>query len=192
MSNVFVISDLHFSHEAVLRFCPEERPFKTTEQMNEVLIDNWNRTVTKRDTVWVLGDVSFAKTWEETADLLDQLKGNKNLILGNHDLRVPASKWLTKFRKVEPMRIVDNMILTHIPVHTSQLEFRWSHNVHGHLHNKVVMDDGHLSKPDIRYINVSCERTGLRPLAWEDMKKRNDVENYREWRRTQRQATLVP
>ncbi len=191
MSNVFVISDLHFSHKGVLRFCPAERPFASVEEMNEALIDNWNSTVTKRDTVWVLGDVSFAKTWEETAGLLDQLKGNKNLILGNHDLHVPISAWLTKFRKVAPMRIVDNMILTHIPVHTSQLEFRWTHNVHGHLHNKVVMDDGHLFKPDIRYINVSCEQTGLKPLAWEDMKKRNDIENYRERRRAQRAAALV-
>lgn len=190
MSNLFVTSDLHFSHKGVLKFCPAERPFSSVEEMNEALIDNWNRTVTKRDTVWVLGDVSFAKTWEETAGLLDQLKGNKNLILGNHDLHVPISTWLTKFRKAVPLRIVDNMILTHIPVHHSQLEFRWSHNVHGHLHNKVVLhEDSH--KPDARYINVSCEHTGLKPLAWEDMKKNNDIENYRERRRAQRAAALV-
>ena len=182
MSNVFVISDLHFSHAGVLKFCPEQRPFKSTDQMNEVLINNWNNTVTKRDTIWVLGDVSFAKKWEETAGLLDQLNGNKNLILGNHDLNIPADKWLTKFRKVEPMRIMDNMILTHIPVHPSQLEYRWSHNIHGHLHNKRVMDDGHLSKVDIRYINVSCEQTQLKPLAWEEMKKIYAVEEYRKRR----------
>lgn len=192
MSNLFVISDLHFSHEKVLQFCPRKRPFSSVEEMNEALIDNWNKTVNKRDTIIVLGDVSFAKTWEETASLLSRLRGNKKLVLGNHDLRIPHHLWTTEFKEVMPMAIRDGMILTHIPVHSSQLEHRWSHNVHGHLHDKVVMDDGHLYKPDIRYINVSCERTGLKPLAWEEMKKRNDVENYKERRRAQHEAALVP
>ena len=182
MSNLFVTSDLHFFHEGALRWAAAERPFANVEEMNEALVDNWNRVITKRDTVWVLGDVSFAKKWEATAAILDRLNGNKNLILGNHDLHIPANVWLTKFRKVEPMRIVDNMIMTHIPVHTSQLEFRWSHNVHGHLHNKRVMDDGHHSKVDIRYINVSVEQTELTPLAWEDMKKQHAIEDYRKQR----------
>jgi calcineurin-like phosphoesterase family protein len=45
--------------------------------------------------------------------------------------------------------------MTHIPVHPSQFP-RFRANIHGHLHHKVIADP--------RYINVSVERTGLRPV----------------------------
>ena len=31
----FITSDLHFNHEAILKFCKETRPFQTTQEMNE-------------------------------------------------------------------------------------------------------------------------------------------------------------
>jgi hypothetical protein len=47
-------------------------------------------------------------------------------------------------------------VVTHIPVHTSEVEDRWKGNIHGHLHDKIIDDS--------RYVNVSCEQTGYTPV----------------------------
>ena len=79
--NLFFISDLHFSHANIINLA--NRPFKDVLEMNKTLIENWNNTVSKSDTVFILGDFCFgqASVWEK---LLRQLNGNKVLILGNH------------------------------------------------------------------------------------------------------------
>ena len=41
---IYYIADMHFGHKNVIRF--DDRPFADTEQMDEVLIQNWNERVT--------------------------------------------------------------------------------------------------------------------------------------------------
>ena len=48
------------------------------------LINKWNETVRKQDTVYFLGDFCL-KNKEYTENILRQLKGKKFLIRGNHD-----------------------------------------------------------------------------------------------------------
>ena len=42
-SRVFFTSDTHFNHTNIIRYC--DRPFKSTDEMNEKLIGNWNSAV---------------------------------------------------------------------------------------------------------------------------------------------------
>ena len=42
-SRVFFTSDTHFNHTNIIRYC--DRPFKSTDEMNEKLIDNWDSAV---------------------------------------------------------------------------------------------------------------------------------------------------
>jgi calcineurin-like phosphoesterase family protein len=51
---IFYTSDTHFRPKAVLHF--DRRPFITTEEMEEEIIQRWNRRVRPTDTVWHLGD----------------------------------------------------------------------------------------------------------------------------------------
>jgi calcineurin-like phosphoesterase family protein len=57
-------------------------------------------------------------------------------------------------------------MLTHIPVHYCELEYRFKKNIHGHMHEKVVLFN---DKPDSRYINVSCEQINYTPIALEEI-----------------------
>jgi len=176
MSQVFLIGDTHFFHQKILEFEKEARPFGSVEEMNEAIVDRWNSVVSKRDTVWHLGDVCFGRA--SNLSILSRLNGTKNLILGNHDQH-GVREYLKYFRKIEAAKKYDGFLLTHVPIHPGQF-YRFKGNVHGHLHSKRVLHwktfdtgIGPLAErvPDERYINVSCEQINLTPKAWESIKK---------------------
>ena len=54
---IFYTSDLHLGHANIIRHC--NRPFASAEEMDEVLIENWNAKVTNADTIHILGDLMF-------------------------------------------------------------------------------------------------------------------------------------
>lgn len=67
----FIVSDLHFFHKGVLGFCPDTRPWKDVDEMNEGLIDHWNSVVSTDDVVFCLGDFSF-KAKEATQSIIER------------------------------------------------------------------------------------------------------------------------
>jgi len=178
MSNIFFIADLHFGHKKVIEFEKEHRPFATIEEHDDELVKRWNSRVTKKDSVWVLGDFCFGKA---NLEIAGRLNGTKRLVMGNHDL-YPAADYLKYFTRVCGVVEFKGMILSHIPVHDSQFE-RYSHNIHGHLHSKNIMWQtmrqvqtiGPLQyvepawEPHGRYINVSAEQINLTPISFEEL-----------------------
>lgn len=157
MRDIFVISDTHFGHANIIKYC--SRPFSSVEEMNEQLVDNWNKVVKTNDIVYHLGDVYFG----ENGKVLERLKGRKRLILGNHD--VGKDKYLqNNFQKIVVWRMFPEfgLLLTHVPVHESALEIKQLHNVHGHIHEKVLKDH--------RYINVSVEQINYTPISVEEIR----------------------
>ena len=177
MSNLFFISDLHFGHYNILQMSPSRAVLGATlEEQHVSLIDRWNSVVRKKDTVWVLGDVAMS-SWAYRATL-PQLNGYKKLVRGNHDV-LAETEYRRDFRKIfgaVNMELFPScrVVLTHIPIHPQEMEFRWRFNVHGHIHEKHVLmgyaDNERKSNPDLRYINVSCEQTNFYPLALEELR----------------------
>lgn len=150
MGNVRFISDTHFGHKNMAI----KRGFSSAEEMNEHIIKKWNSVVNKKDVTYLLGDVSMES--KNFYYLLDSLNGVKNVILGNHCRRQDIPEMLKYVNSVAGMiDYKSNYILTHCPVHPSQLEFRYSYNIHGHVHEN--------SLDDPRYINVSCEVVDYTP-----------------------------
>lgn len=81
----YYTGDLHFGHNTVLKF--DNRPFKDIDEMDRVLIDNWNSRITKNDQVYILGDLALHNE-KPYSWYLSQLKGQKHLIVGNHDRKL--------------------------------------------------------------------------------------------------------
>ena len=94
---IWFVSDTHFGHVSILYFHPLRREAcgVTLEELqsdknsaiakhDQWLINKWNETVRKQDTVYFLGDFCL-KNKEYTENILRQLKGKKFLIRGNHD-----------------------------------------------------------------------------------------------------------
>ena len=150
MSRVFVISDLHLSHKNMAI----NRGFKDEIEHDEYIIKTWNSIVTEKDTVYVLGDITMQKT--SPYKLLTRLKGVINVVLGNHDYKNHSKELLNYVNSVAGMIEYKGFILTHYPVHPSQLEFRYSKNIHGHVHTNSLNDS--------RYINVCCEVIDYKPV----------------------------
>ena len=73
------IADMHLDDEDIIAY--DNRPFDSTEEMNEALIANWNRVVSPDDLTWILGDFCAGNTasWERH---LSRLNGKKALIIG--------------------------------------------------------------------------------------------------------------
>jgi calcineurin-like phosphoesterase family protein len=78
----FFTSDTHFGHRNIITLC--SRPFLSVEEMDETIIENWNRTIGKNDVVWHLGDFTLLGEGEAIA-YRKRLNGKINFIWGNHD-----------------------------------------------------------------------------------------------------------
>ena len=53
----YYISDLHLLHKNCIRF--DERPFEGLEEKHETILAKWNRKVSDRDKVYILGDAAM-------------------------------------------------------------------------------------------------------------------------------------
>ncbi|WEG18596.1 metallophosphoesterase [Alkalihalophilus pseudofirmus] len=159
--NVWVVSDTHFNHSRIIDF--SSRPFVNTEEMDEALIENWNKVVKPNDLIFHLGDVFFCNA-QRMKEISDRLNGRKILILGNHDIgRISKSK----FRKLgfEPYMyyVFEELFLSHYPQQVNPLSSLVNNtdiivNVHGHTHEQT----SHLNK-DIHYC-VSVENINYTPI----------------------------
>lgn len=175
MIETWFTSDTHFGHKNIIQYEPENRPFKTLEEMHEVMIERWNSVVKPNDIVWHLGDFCFGKSWLPIAR---KLNGKKKLVLGNHDTYV-SSAYLDYFEKLYGVVQWEQCILSHVPVHVNQLGSRWFLNVHGHLHSKQVTDSIEVNRKgdtiesvDLNYFNVSVEQNNLTPFHRDDIMSR--------------------
>jgi calcineurin-like phosphoesterase family protein len=164
MARVFFIADLHLSHTNMAL----KRGFATVEEHDEHIIAKWNSVVSKRDVTYILGDVTMEKS--APYHLLDRLNGTKHVVLGNHDRRQDVKKLLEHVDSVAGMIQYKGIMLTHCPIHPMELDYRFKHNIHGHIHDKIVMKmlDG-WEEVDERYICVSCERVDYTPKTLEEL-----------------------
>lgn len=87
MSQVFYTSDPHLGHDKVAGY----RGFSDGQEWTDYFIGMWEGMVTKRDIVYVLGDLAM-KMDNPMFDIFMRLPGRKHLILGNHDAGHPMHR----------------------------------------------------------------------------------------------------
>lgn len=85
---IYFTSDLHFGHANVIQYC--NRPYTSVDEMNEMLVKEWNDIVKPNDIVYCLGD--FSLSIEAVKRYTPRLMGVKLLIPGNHDWCFPSHK----------------------------------------------------------------------------------------------------
>lgn len=163
MKDIWVISDTHFNHTNIIKYC--DRPFKTSREMDEALITNWNNVVKPQDKIYHLGDVYMNANKEYIESILQRLNGHKRLILGNHDNG--KDQILQRyFEKISIERYFKEfgLHLTHIPLHKDSVKGvkDGGINVHGHIHNTPA--------PKGPYKCVCVEQINYTPVHIEELR----------------------
>lgn len=164
--NTWFTSDLHFFHKNILRYCAASRPFDTIEDMNAELVRQWNAHVSPQDTVWILGDVSFGAV-EPTVEILNQLKGRKQLIRGNHDYKMMRhAEFRECFVSIDHYREFRHegvlICLMHYPIASWNERNHGSFMLHGHSHGQPTGLTG-------RILDVGVDTNGLKPYNLKEL-----------------------
>jgi calcineurin-like phosphoesterase family protein len=167
---LFFTSDLHFDHANIIKYC--NRPYSSVEEMNQVLITNWNEVITDDDTVFILGDV----TWGNNTNLIgyiEQMKGHKILIKGNHDnkLQKTICDKLFDFACDQLRLTIDgkHVILNHYPF----LCFAEDIQLFGHIHSgpgSTSHDvDKYMNCGNLNQLDVGVDNMNYKPVSWKEI-----------------------
>jgi calcineurin-like phosphoesterase family protein len=148
--SLYFTSDLHFFHNAQV----QRRGFASVAAMHYALIDEWNKVVTPKDTVYLLGDLSFGK-FEETLQIIQHLHGSTIWVVpGNHDnaklLAKLAAALPDKFKILPPLyelkaninrpdggNDVHRFTLCHFPLLVWNRAHHGAMHLHGHSHGNL-------------------------------------------------------
>lgn len=171
-------SDHHFGHTATwAKFLKPDgtplRPFSSTEEMDEHMVEEHNKLVHDRDTVYLLGDLVINR---RNMHIIQRLKGHKKLVRGNHDIFHTQEYLDVGIEEIYGVYVdvKRGWICSHIPLHVESLA-RWQRNVHGHLHANRVMKmhaDVKTDKIDPRYLSVCMEQIDFRPINADEVAER--------------------
>lgn len=158
LPDMWVISDTHFFHKAIIEFAG--RP----EDHNELMLKNWRELVKPDDIILHLGDIVLGSN-TLFDQLAPQLTGRKYLLRGNHDHKKIG--WYRKrgFLSADgaaPTNYRGYQIhFSHFPQPRIVKRDPMAINVHGHIHE--------LNREHPRLINVCVEQTDYKPVWIKDV-----------------------
>jgi len=153
---IWFTADSHLDHANVMRYC--NRPFENIEEMNRILVSNWNMRVGKKDEVYIVGD--FA--WKRHMHFLMQLNGKKHLVIGNHDKMSQDeyknfSSCAIRMQKVFDKQLV---ILDHFPMRSWNGRCHKSWHLFGHVHGRFGTNLIHNT------MDVGVDCNDYCPVSW--------------------------
>lgn len=77
-------ADEHYGHKNIIKYC--KRPFNNIEEMDEILILNFNSVVGKNDTTIHAGDFTLIPFADKVRGMyVSRLNGNHIFVKGSHD-----------------------------------------------------------------------------------------------------------
>lgn len=166
--SIFYIADTHFGHDNIRRL--SKRPFANVEEMDEVMIRNWNSVVTNNDDVYILGDFSFKS--KNPAEYLKRLNGKLHLITGNHD-KVTVKSCRKYFVEICDMKEITDgdyrIVLCHYPLVEWNGYYGNTYHFYGHVHNTFHNATTAYAAKMPRAFNVGADILGFIPKKAEEI-----------------------
>ena len=153
----FFTSDTHFYHDNIIKY--SNRPFKNSLEMNEIIINNWNKVVTASDTIYHLGDVGFACV-EVLNETLKRLNGNIIFLTGNHDR---SMKGLAPIKHLLEINIEGQpIVLMHYAMYVWPKSHYGSWHLFGHSHGTL--------KGVGKSFDVGVDANNFTPISFDQVK----------------------
>ena len=162
----YFISDTHFGHKNCMAF--DNRPFKSIEEHDQKLIDNWNKVVGIDDDVYWLGDISWHRSLK-TLEILNQLNGSLHLIRGNHDNAILKNRDIqNKFVEIvdyKELSLSDGkgLVLCHYPIPCFKNQLFFIHFLN-ERHDSALLNGSCYSVPEKK----KAEETPQNPYDEDD------------------------
>lgn len=174
---IYFTSDTHFYNKKRLPRIGQ-RSFYDTAEKNTFMIQQWNRTVTSEDEVYILGDFSDG-TAKQTEYLLKQLNGKKYLVIGNNDRYLDDKdfnrelfEWTKHYYELHTLNT--KFVLFHFPIEAWSGYSNDRVHLHGHIHRPLAMYE------PIRRYEVGVDSHDGRPVSintvWEAVKKYHNTD----------------
>lgn len=145
MTRPWFTSDTHFFHNKMAAV----RGFAVTADMNAAMSNNWNKRVRIFDTVFHLGDLSFAG-FSKTQQVVGMLNGHLKIVPGNHDdvsllkrlhtasgpveVLPPLKTYKHTVPKSDGTSDVLRFVLCHFPLGSWDKMHYGAMHLHGHSH----------------------------------------------------------
>ena len=159
---IYFTSDLHLGHNGIISM--QNRPFNTVDEMNRVLLTNYNAVVHQDDTVYILGDVCHHMPVDGANDIIRKMKGKKYLLTGNHDKKYDPELFveIKDFMTVSLNGV--SFALMHYPMLSWPKKNSGSVQLHGHIHARS--DYNIKNRYDgIRRYDVGVDANGYYPVS---------------------------
>ena len=161
-------SDSHWRHKNIIKY--SNRPFDSTEVMNEALIDNWNSVVKQKDRIFHLGDFSMG----DGQSIFDRLLGEKHLIIGNHDKQSVKINGWTSMQHYKEININgQHIVMSHYAMRVWNRSHYGAWMLYGHSHGSLPDDPNALSFD----VGVDCHNYA--PINMRDIKAIMDKKTYK-------------
>ena len=154
---IHFFSDAHFDHKNIIKYC--NRPFNSTHEMNQALVENWQKSVGINDTVFFLGDMSYGRDRNPIDYWLGKRAGKISYIRGNHDIDIINHA---------------DVIHSHYGINYNNYQFLLMHDphrprgyegwiIHGDKHNNNLKDYPFINQKN-KTVNVCAELVDYSPL----------------------------
>ena len=161
--NYWFMSDLHLSHENLRVFL--NRPFKSIDEMDEIILNNISSNIRGGDYFYFLGDLAWRSTaYENFFAMIKKSRIQLFFIYGNHDSNVPL-KYLNQcvwHGSLKDIKINNQKItLCHYMMKSWNCSHHGAWHLHGHHHTDVS------NIADGKVMNVCADLNNFMPIHFD-------------------------
>ncbi len=172
MSEVWFTADTHFGHGRIIEYC--NRPFKSHEEMDEIIIQRFAEVIKPGDRLYHLGDVSWSSF--NLNKFFSRINTKEvHLIWGNHDKeKRTVHPYIRSYSYLKSIHIDKaSLMLCHYPMRSWASRGRGGFQLYGHVHGKMAGIG--------RQMDVGVDTNNFYPYNYDEIYKRlKDLPFYEE------------
>ncbi len=155
----YLVADTHFGDPEVLAYT--DRPFESVGEMNDALVDGWNRVVEEDDEVVFVGDFAVPSEPTTVRRWLGRLDGDVVFVAGDHDDGARRTHAITVREAYRFEAGGHEFVCVHDPADAPPNRDAWL--LYGH-HHDMRPDEYPFLDPAARRVNVGVELLGYEPI----------------------------
>ena len=175
--------DIHGFHKNIIKY--SNRPFKNTNEMNEVIRDRHNAIFDKDDIIFNIGDALLLRSddsYTQAEDWIKTFNGKIMYLPGNHESNLNLiRKYWTVMPQLSEIKVLDEeseygnqiIVLCHYALRVWNKSHYSSWHLFGHSHGSLTNDNGvNMQDYETSFsMDVGVDTNNYHPYTYEDVKE---------------------